>query len=60
MNCANYSITEDYWHLGGRPTVDETRSSYSDCMKNEDCIIQTIWNYTGRFRNAVCIVCNQI
>ncbi|XP_049826532.1 uncharacterized protein LOC126266491 [Aethina tumida] len=51
QNCASYSISRDYWNLAGRPKVDGLKS-YEKCMKDKNCIVETILRYTGRFENA--------
>ncbi|XP_072380138.1 uncharacterized protein [Diabrotica undecimpunctata] len=59
QNCARYSISMDYWTKAGSLTVSPYESStsptaYSNCMKDENCIVGTIINYTGRLGDKDC------
>lgn len=52
-NCAKYSINEEYWRDAGSPSLDETvvdsNQRYKKCMKNENCIVNTIKMYTDKY-----------
>ncbi|XP_056636029.1 uncharacterized protein LOC130444765 [Diorhabda sublineata] len=58
QNCARYSISEQYWRDAGALTVSNEENQDSDafrrCMANENCIVGTIINYTGRFGDLDC------
>ncbi|XP_072380137.1 uncharacterized protein [Diabrotica undecimpunctata] len=54
QNCARYSISEDYWKKAGSLTVSPNEkstdpSAYRNCMRDENCIVGTIIQYTGQF-----------
>ncbi|GJQ73423.1 hypothetical protein Trydic_g13785 [Trypoxylus dichotomus] len=57
-NCASYSINRTYWETAGYPTLpgDDPNSSasYTRCMGNENCILNTIVGYTSTFNNLDC------
>lgn len=57
ITCANYSINRSYWETAGSPSLpgddpDDERS-YTKCMQNENCILNTIVGYTSSFNNLV-------
>ncbi|GJQ73421.1 hypothetical protein Trydic_g13784 [Trypoxylus dichotomus] len=58
VTCASYSINETYWQIAGYPTLPgndpNSHSSYERCMKNENCILNTIVGYTNTFSNLDC------
>ncbi|KAK9717657.1 Destabilase [Popillia japonica] len=58
ITCANYSINRSYWETAGSPSLpgddpDDERS-YTKCMQNENCILNTIVGYTSSFNNLDC------
>lgn len=48
-NCANYSISREYWVEAGRPTVvddsPDDPASYENCKKDDNCIMRTMRGY---------------
>ncbi|KAB0792923.1 hypothetical protein PPYR_12543 [Photinus pyralis] len=57
FNCARYSISLEYWIDGGSHTdgpYDNLKDAYNSCMKNENCILNTIKSYTDRFDDRDC------
>lgn len=56
-NCASYSINYNYWKTAGYPTLPNddpnNEQSYRNCMRDENCILNTIVGYTGTFNNLV-------
>ncbi|GJQ72011.1 hypothetical protein Trydic_g3114 [Trypoxylus dichotomus] len=57
-NCANYSISYEYWEIAGAPTLstnsDVNKETYRECMADDNCIINTIDKYVGLFNNPDC------
>ncbi|GJQ72013.1 hypothetical protein Trydic_g3116 [Trypoxylus dichotomus] len=59
QNCANYSISYDYWITANAPTVRSNtgtdQRSFRECIANENCIIHTIKEYTSSLGNRDCV-----
>lgn len=57
INCASYSIDHDYWKTAGYPTLPnddpDREQSFRNCMRDENCILNTIVGYTDTFNKAV-------
>ncbi|KRT78651.1 hypothetical protein AMK59_7102 [Oryctes borbonicus] len=57
-NCANYSISYQYWESVGAPTLsvnsDVNMETYLECMADDNCIINTIDRYVRMFSNPDC------
>ncbi|XP_049826320.1 uncharacterized protein LOC126266436 [Aethina tumida] len=53
LNCAQYSIHKVYWIQANSPVVDGDSSddslAYKHCMQDENCVIETIINYTSQY-----------
>lgn len=59
MNCAKYSISKSYWRDAGSPTLQSYSSKnddtkYKKCMKDENCILNTIKTYTDDRMKVIC------
>ncbi|KAK5641927.1 hypothetical protein RI129_010474 [Pyrocoelia pectoralis] len=57
FNCAKYSISYEYWVQGGshsRGPHNDEKDAYANCMKDENCILNTIKSYTERFGERDC------
>nr|XP_022905649.1 uncharacterized protein LOC111417561 [Onthophagus taurus] len=63
MTCASYSISMNYWHEAGSPTLNvndpANTASYNACMRDENCILNTIKLYTDRYEKPECD-CNDV
>ncbi|KAL3272711.1 hypothetical protein HHI36_014173 [Cryptolaemus montrouzieri] len=58
-NCARYSVSFDYWKAAKSPVLDpnddpDSQASYKKCMGNENCIVNTIYQYTNSFNDTDC------
>lgn len=58
LTCADYSIDYDYWHQAGSPVIDEdddpdSNSSYLKCIKNENCVLNTLVQYADAIGHMV-------
>ncbi|KAK9883477.1 hypothetical protein WA026_001653 [Henosepilachna vigintioctopunctata] len=59
FNCAKYSVGFEYWKTAGSPVLNvdddpDAESSYKMCMANENCIVNTIAQYTSKFGEMDC------
>ncbi|CAG9862152.1 unnamed protein product [Phyllotreta striolata] len=59
QNCAKYSINFNYWKEAGSLVVNlddppNNVESYNACMKDENCIVGTIIQYTQQFGELDC------
>lgn len=57
LNCAQYSIHKVYWIQANSPVVDgdsfDDSLAYKHCMQDENCVIETIINYTSQYGEFV-------
>lgn len=59
MTCAEYSIDFAYWTRAGTPgliasdDVNHPINSYKKCMKNENCILNTLVQYADAVGHKV-------
>ncbi|XP_018577274.1 uncharacterized protein LOC108915662 [Anoplophora glabripennis] len=57
QNCARYSISRNYWQEAGALTVNNWSKGgddYTRCMRDENCIVGTIIQYTQKFGKLDC------
>ncbi|CAH1112592.1 unnamed protein product [Psylliodes chrysocephalus] len=59
QNCARYSIDFNYWKTAGSVVANlddlpNDKNSYESCMKDENCIVGTIIQFTEKFGRIDC------